>query len=264
MNHSPFFSPWAKALVALLFLWVVPPVWAKQAPSGTISVVYDAPSQPEHRPIAESLAEFGFYDRLAELLTEVFILPSDITMRFTELDEVNAYWDPETQEITIGYELILYYSQLFEADPSDPEAMHQEYVDAAFFTVLHEIGHALVSLLELPITGREEDAVDEFATILLLQLDNEQAESAMLSAIEQFAADAEEAEVDDSSFADEHSLDRQRYYALLYLIHGSDPERYQHLVDEGLITPERAEYTADEFARKCQVWDLLLEPHLRP
>jgi hypothetical protein len=32
------------------------------------------------------------------------------------------------------------------------------------FVLFHEFGHALVSELELPVLGREEDAVDRFAT----------------------------------------------------------------------------------------------------
>lgn len=33
--------------------------------------------------------------------------------------------------------------------------------------LFHELGHAFISLYDLPITGREEDAVDQFAAILL-------------------------------------------------------------------------------------------------
>ncbi len=252
------------AVVLALSLLVTPPLCAEQVEGGVISVVYDRPSDSEYLHVAESLSDHGLFDRLAEALSETFLLPEDITLRFTELDEVNAYWDPQNNEITIGYELVHYYSQLFEVDLNDPEALKREYIDAAFFTVLHEVGHAFVTLLELPVTGREEDAVDEFATILLLQMDDEQAESALVSAIEQFAADSEEAEIDESAYADEHSLDRQRYYAILYLIHGSNPEAYQYLVDEGLISEEKAEYTADEYQRKCEAWDRLLSPHIRP
>jgi hypothetical protein len=240
------------------------PCQAEQAlPGGTITVVYDEPSNPDYLPIAQALADNGIYDRLSLGLSEAFILPQDITLRFTELDEVNAYWDPSNNEITVGYELIDTYSKLFDVDPDDPAAMEQEYIDAAFFTVLHEFGHALVALLELPITGREEDAVDEFATVFLLQMDDPLAEAALVSAIEQFAADSEDAELSESAFADEHSLDKQRFYAVLYLVHGSDPERYQNLVDEGLLPEDKAEYSAAEFERKTAVWDALLSDHIR-
>lgn len=33
----------------------------------------------------------------------------------------------------------------------------------------HEVGHALVDVLELPITGKEEDAVDQLSTYVLVE-----------------------------------------------------------------------------------------------
>ena len=247
-----------------LVLSVSAPCLAREADGGgSISVVYEQPENPDYQPIAAALKENGVYDRLSEELGKLFILPNDITLRFKEIGEENAYWDPSTDEITVGYELIDAYSQLFEVDANDPDAMEQEYVDAAFFTVLHEFGHALVSLLELPITGREEDAVDEFATVFLLNMENELAETALVSAIEQFASDADGAELSESAFADEHSLDKQRFYAVVYLVYGSDPERYQSFIDDGLLPEEKAEGSSDEFERKTAVWDALLSQHIR-
>ena len=40
----------------------------------------------------------------------------------------------------------------------------------------HELGHGLIDMLQLPVTGREEDVVDEFATMLLLYAREEGAE----------------------------------------------------------------------------------------
>src|SRR3546814_15326340 len=36
------------------------------------------------------------------------------------------------------------------------------------FTLFHELGHALVDKLEIPVLGREEDAVDALAVLLML------------------------------------------------------------------------------------------------
>lgn len=38
---------------------------------------------------------------------------------------------------------------------------------AVFFAFLYELGHALVDQLELPVTGKEEDAVDQLAAVIL-------------------------------------------------------------------------------------------------
>ena len=55
-------------------------------------------------------------------------------------------------------------------DPILGEAMTFALHDAAF-TMYHEIGHLLVGELGLPVLGKEEDAVDAWATIWLLEFD---------------------------------------------------------------------------------------------
>lgn len=240
------------------------PLLADAHPATRIVVIYDKPKNTDYQIIAESLRQSGVYDDLARKLSAKYRLPDDLTIRFTELDEENAYYDPETNEITVGYEMIDWYRGMFEIDENDPEAVRQDIVDIAFFTVLHEIGHALVALLELPITGREEDAVDDFATLALLEMNDEQSEAALLSAIEQFASDAEEYEkIADLPFADEHSLDKQRFYQMLSLVYGSDPDFYSDLVGGDYLPEERAENSQQEYEQKAAAWEKLLAPHLR-
>lgn len=237
---------------------------AKEPEFGRFRVVYDKPKNKDYKIIASALKKSGVYDALAEKLTATYKLPADIVIRFTELDEENAYFDPETNEITVGYEMIDWYRGMFEMDEDDPEAVRQDIVDIAFFTVLHEVGHALVALLELPITGREEDAVDDFATLALLEMNDDQAEAALLSAIEQFAADADEYEsISELPFADEHSLDKQRFYQMLSLVYGSDPDYYSDLLGGDYLPEDRAESSEEEYEQKSAAWEKLLAPHLK-
>lgn len=231
---------------------------------GKITVSYDTPKKKKYKKIATTLKKSGAFENLAARFTETYKLPVDLPIRFTELGEENAYFDPNTNEITVGYELIDTYSQIFEIDKKDPNAYQQELVDAGYFTVCHEIGHALVALLDLPITGSEEDAVDEFATLALLKMDDEQAESALISGIEQFSVDAAAYEdIEELSFSDEHSMDKQRFYDVLSLVYGSDPEYHSDLLSEDYLPEEMAEDSQVEYERKSAVWDRLLAPHLR-
>src|SRR5262245_2197605 len=39
-----------------------------------------------------------------------------------------------------------------------------------FFSLFHELGHAAVTEMGLPVLGREEDAADSFATTTMLQI----------------------------------------------------------------------------------------------
>ncbi|MCB9270422.1 MAG: hypothetical protein H6561_12805 [Lewinellaceae bacterium] len=38
------------------------------------------------------------------------------------------------------------------------------------FTLYHEVGHALIEVLQLPTVGRQEDVVDEFALYVCMRL----------------------------------------------------------------------------------------------
>ena len=68
------------------------------------------------------------------------------------------------------WELTQLYSELDELFKDDypVEAERDEAVAGAFiFVFFHELGHALIDVYELPITGREEDAVDQLSTWIL-------------------------------------------------------------------------------------------------
>lgn len=230
-----------------------------------ITVVFDEPQNQEFLPIANSLEQSGFYQRLADNFSEVFVLPKDVTLRFTELNTVNAFWNSDSNEIRIAYELISAYSELFEFDPLDPDAVTSEYIDASLYSVLHELGHCFVTLFDLPITGREEDAVDEFATLILAEIKDQNSFNALVSGMKQFYSDAGESGsvIDESAFADEHSLDKQRFYATLFLAYGSNPSAYQSFISEGILTEEKASQAPEEYKAKVRTWERLLAPFER-
>src|SRR4029078_13036153 len=81
--------------------------------------------------------------------------------------------------IEVCYELINLYTAMQINDLKDESGkFDRDEVKAAVlsttrFVLHHELGHALVDLLNLPVTGKEEDAVDQLATVVLLSSDND-------------------------------------------------------------------------------------------
>ncbi|UIY28577.1 DUF4344 domain-containing metallopeptidase [Neorhizobium galegae] len=65
----------------------------------------------------------------------------------------------------------------------------------ALFFLFHEAGHMLVSEFNLPVLGREEDAVDTLSTLLLLEADDEVFDTALTDSVDgwTFSAEASEA-----------------------------------------------------------------------
>lgn len=230
------------------------------APSGALVLRYEPGSDAVSQAIAGYIQQAGVFDEVAAGLSGVIILPRDIPVVVRNCGEPNAFYSPADGRIAVCYELIQWFSALFASDEELSDQERAEHVvNAAVFTLLHELGHALIDVLDIPATGKEEDAVDDLAALLLLKSGQEQT---ALSAVGQFALATvnmdEEAEF---AFWDEHSLDPQRMYSLVCLILGSDPERYPDLAD--VLPPERAVRCPSEYERKSRSWGQLLDKHLR-
>lgn len=132
------------------------------------------------------------------------------------------------------------------------------------FTLYHEIGHALVSEFDLPVLGREEDAVDALAALMMISDEpDEQADAWIIAAADWFILNDQQygGDLTDEHFADEHSLDLQRFYSLVCLIYGSDPEGFADLAETAGLPEDRAEGCAYELAQVARGWVTLLEPH---
>jgi hypothetical protein len=126
------------------------------------------------------------------------------------------------------------------------------------FVFLHEIGHALVDQLEIPITGKEEDAVDQLATVVVTD-----AGTIAISAASLFGAFAADREAfDEADFWDEHSLDEQRFFNLLCWVYGADPTVHGEIAELG-IGEQRLARCEEEFAQIQTSWAILLDPYLK-
>ncbi len=240
------------------------PAGAEDEDLGDLKVVYAKLENSGYEEIEAMLQETRLLeDTLAELNT-VFALPADVPVTLRECGEVNAFYDPNTREISLCYELIEDLMGMFFAEDQTEEETEEAagaVLGATMFTFYHELGHALIDLYDLPVTGREEDAVDQLATMILLE-GGEEGEAAALNGASSFLSE-EEQELDDLAFWDEHSLDDQRFYNIVCWSYGKNPEGFQDLVEDGTLPEERAERCPEEYERMSRSWNLLLEPHIK-
>jgi hypothetical protein len=215
----------------------------------------------EYELLAQVLADSGVFEGIAEAVTSVVVLPEVLETVFTECGEPNAFYDLDGR-ITMCYEYFDFFTHNFVATTDDPSTVMQSVLDTGAHVYLHEIGHALVDLLEIPITGREEDSVDTLASLILLLGGSQEA---LLSTAHSFGylAWLYENEGWDLPFWGEHSLAAQRKYDIACLVYGSDPEAWGHLIGPEYLPQERAERCPREFEQKSRGWDRLLRPHYR-
>lgn len=199
---------------------------------------------------------------IAKPLNEIVALPYDVYLNFDTCGQPNAFYDPNKKEITMCYEFLTEFERVYKMIAENQEELDEMVFGAMAVFFFHELGHCLIDAWDLPATGREEDAVDQLAMVLLLD-GTPEGEKMVLSAAIFFSVASAEQDDRELAFWDEHSLDQQRFYDMLCQIYGSNPEKNQHLLGEDGLPVERAERCPAEYKRIDSAWGQLLVPYLK-
>lgn len=226
-------------------------------PAGRFVARY-APAATDYEAFRAGLIEHRFLDTVALRLNDSLLIPHDITLQTAHCGEPNASYDPDTRAVTLCYELFRSLSEQFASEPGGEYLVSGTVV----FALMHELGHALIDVLSLPTTGREEDAVDQLATILLLQ-QGPGGDSLAFGAVGWFADETHSRQLDSLAFADDHGLDLQRVYNIVCWIYGRDPTAYPEIVEDGWLPEHRRERCPAEYRRIAESWRRLLAPYRR-
>jgi hypothetical protein len=163
--------------------------------------------------------------------------------------------------------------QMFENDPrynrgKTPQQIKDgvEFVTGnVLFVLAHETGHALISVFDLPVLGREEDAADSLATILALKMASSFADRVVVNAARGWFLSDQRDKKDGSPtpFYDEHGLDLQRAYTIVCLLVGGDPSKFTALANEVKLPEERQKTCHFDFSNASWSWEQVLKPHKR-
>jgi hypothetical protein len=133
------------------------------------------------------------------------------------------------------------------------------------FVILHELAHAAITEMGLPVLGRPEDAADSFAAVGLIKIGSNFTHQVLTEAARGwFLADRRDRETDDSvAFYDEHGLNQQRAYQIVCFMVGSDDEKFKDLATRTKLPKERQDSCAGDYSNASYSWDFVLTPHLR-
>ncbi len=229
-----------------------------------VSVNYVLPKNPAHQDTYELLKGRHTLENLQELLSP-FRLSRALTISLAECGgEADAIYEDDA--ITICYE---YIEDLQKYMPEKTTAAGIEPIDTFvgpfLDTVLHEFAHALFDILDLPILGREEDAADQVAAYIYLQLDKDQARRMIMGAVFAYMLEVQDTDPPTmAEFADEHSTSEQRAFNLLCIAYGSDPELFEDVATWGGLPQERADICAEEYELIAYAYETLIGPHIDP
>jgi hypothetical protein len=133
------------------------------------------------------------------------------------------------------------------------------------FVMAHEMGHALMYEMNMPVLGREEDAADSFAVVTALNIGTGFSERVLIEAAKGWVLSSKRDKKQGNSLAfyDEHGLDLQRSYNVVCMMIGSDPEKYKTLAADTKLPEERQTSCVRDYKTTTWSWGEMLKPHRR-
>ena len=197
-------------------------------------------------------------------LNQNFKLPNNISIFIYECGVSNAYYNPVDLEIVFCYELIEEFSQYYHDRYSGKVSgsrIDEAIMGAVNFVFFHEVGHTLIDIHNIPATGSQEDAVDQFSTYVLMEFSDDPVTGTqtVIDATDFWLYRHQAYGLQPSMFADTHSLDIQRFYDLNCYVYGSNTS-ISYIVEEGYLPIERAQNCPYEYSKIVSSWNLLLDP----
>lgn len=218
------------------------------------------PSQKHADVSTHLMKNRGALESVPKRLGSALKLPRELPIRYQDYGALNAVYDPNNHQVTMGYEICDHAFKVFREAGYDSGEATKLAIGAFTFVLLHEFGHAMISELELPVTGREEDCADEFATWVCANLlPNEGPQVARSGALFFFYM-GKNRSAGSFPWFDEHSFDLQRAYRIAADINAHYPNSVPEITRS--IPKERLREAVALKAEKKSHWLRQLAPHL--
>ena len=115
----------------------------------------------QHPHVAQALRVW------AAVATEIFRLPTEVTITPAPCGRIDGFYDPGAQQLHLCEELLTYYAGVLTPPGEDPRRPAPVVRDATLVSFLHLLGHALVTVLHLPVAGEVEEAADAVGVAFL-------------------------------------------------------------------------------------------------
>lgn len=218
----------AKALLAITT------ISSFSALANNITVSYLKPTNSDDKASLIQLQESQINELVVELGKTHFPFDNPLTIEYGSDD--GPLFNPETNTIQMPYHFMAEANHYFSKNKYDEKfnkSAQDGAIDTVLHTLFHEIAHAYIADKNIPILGKEEDAADNLAAVMMIEYVDNGADSA-ISAADMFAFESEDMpqDIQAAEYIDEHSFNLQRYFQTLCLVYGSDPEQYSTLLDE--------------------------------
>lgn len=245
----------ARLLVATVLCALLLP----SARAQSFELIYEEPA-PGAEGAAELVITSGVFDEVVADLEALFALPQPILIVFRSSDEGPHYYQGV---VVMPYEFIVQNDEYFAAVGYSETVEEQQaaLLQLTEYVLHHEVGHALIDVLDLPVLGKEEDAVDGFAAVIASHLDLDEV---ALTAAASFNIQSQMSPAFSlAEFWDVHSLSEQRMFTIVCLIYGSNPEEHAELLGAVGMPAEEGPRCEQEYDQIARSWTRVLGDYLK-
>jgi hypothetical protein len=210
-----------------------------------VRISYEVPSDDNLRQRYEALKRRRVLERLQGFLTPLR-LPKELTIRLAQCGaETMPY--RSGGPVTICYEMVQRIVDVTAQHTKDPDEQAL-IMDGTFIeAVLHEVAQAIFDLLQVPVWGRENDAADRLAALVMMQFGDRLALTTIIGTAKFFEYSKHAWTGGD--FAVEESPEAQRFYNYLCIAYGGDPITFEFL--EPRPGPSRMTRLPERRAGRC-------------
>lgn len=220
------------------------------------------PKEGKHQPMYEAVQVRDVLGLVRSILSP-FRLRRQLSIEIKGCDgNVDTHYDDGV--VTLCYEYIELLQRHSPKVGTPGGVPRNDAIFAAIIdTLLHEAGHGIFDLLEIPVLGREEDAADFFSAYTMLQFAPEHASRLVEGVAFMFASEARtalEKPYGIGDYAGEHALAPQRYYNFLCMAYGSDSSTFAKAAIDGGLPLNRHDDCVEEFALLRRAFDKLIGP----
>ena len=223
-----------------------------------ITLTLNPTTHAQERNIYKRLQTSSTVEAALGFLNSTFVTPNNIALHFGSYERI---WY-ENNTIEIPYDFIYSIRQGYKHTriPHRFFSLDEFTGNTLFHVIFHETAHALIDQYDLPVLGKEEDAADALADVLLIHFFEDGADI-VISAADLFYLDTQHSDgFSNEDYWSEHSIAPQRYYARLCHAYGSDPARYVSLKRRAGFSDTRAKRCIRQYEEVKRSWLRLLEP----
>jgi hypothetical protein len=242
---------------------------------------YRLPKDPKYNAARQRLMQRRVLEQYSQFLSPLR-LPNTLWLFASEAECIqdgttSPHYNPGNHSINMCYQINEQLEQvadvLVAAVAKNPRGFpvkvtRQEIVDGVHVAVLmHETGHAIFDILDVPVFGREEDAADQMAAFIAVQFGKDVAREVIKGfayfwlavgnpPTKQPDPNAPDYPKDKQAqcwrdpfcaFSDEHGTGWQRMFNTLCVAYGADPVAFKDFVDAGWLPADRAKNCTAEY-----------------